>query len=263
MSDSESSQRISLPMWGLAALGAAIIHLACIAVACEYMQDDDPAPELGAPAIEIGVELLAPRIQPTDLPPGPDADESVASPQVVEQTKVVEPALPLEVPTETEDPERVVSPVETKKPEEDEPITPKMPTNPSAATVAAQATALPSSEVIQESTRSVTPEQGTGDSPQRVRATWQKELIAHFDRHKRYPSSRSLENVEILVNFALDEAGRVLSSSIVRGSGDAAFDEAALAMIRRSDPVPKPPALVVHEGLSFTLPVVFRVKHLN
>jgi periplasmic protein TonB len=96
-----------------------------------------------------------------------------------------------------------------------------------------------------------------------VRAVWQKELIAHFNQHKRYPANASLDSAEILVNFVLDEDGRVLSSAIVRGSGDASFDESALAMIRRSDPVPKPPPAVVQQGLSFTLPVIFRVKHLN
>jgi TonB family protein len=52
----------------------------------------------------------------------------------------------------------------------------------------------------------------------------------------------------------------VLSSSIVRGSGDPSFDQAALDMLKRSDPVPSPPPLVADEGLSFTLPVIFRVK---
>ena len=46
----------------------------------------------------------------------------------------------------------------------------------------------------------------------------------------------------------------------MRGSGDAAFDQAALDMLKRSDPVPAPPPLVADEGLSFTLPVIFRVK---
>jgi TonB family protein len=93
-----------------------------------------------------------------------------------------------------------------------------------------------------------------------VRATWQKELIAHLDKHKRYPTERSQKSAEILVSFALDRMGHVLSTSIVKGSGDRAFDEAALAMVRRSDPVPQPPPLVADEGLSFTLPVIFRVK---
>ncbi len=38
------------------------------------------------------------------------------------------------------------------------------------------------------------------------------------------------------------------------------FDNAALAMMRRADPVPPPPALIADEGLSFSLPVVFRAQ---
>ncbi len=62
------------------------------------------------------------------------------------------------------------------------------------------------------------------------------------------------------MSFQLDRTGHVLATRIVRGSGDASFDEAALAMIRRSDPVPAPPPLIADEGLTFTLPVIFRVK---
>jgi TonB family protein len=93
-----------------------------------------------------------------------------------------------------------------------------------------------------------------------MRATWQKELIAHLDRHKRYPAERVLKSAEILVGFVLDRMGHVLSASIVKGSGDQVFDDAALAMVRRSDPVPPPPPAVADETLSFTLPVIFRVK---
>ena len=44
---------------------------------------------------------------------------------------------------------------------------------------------------------------------------------------------------------------------VVEGSGDAAYDEAALEMIRRSDPVPQPPPMEADEGLNFTLDVIF------
>jgi protein TonB len=257
----EPSQKVSWRTWTLAALAAITIHLGCIALAIKYMGDDDPEEALGAPAIEIDIALLALRRAPADLPPGPDVEASVASPTVVEQNRILEPiVLPRAVPTETEDPDRVVAPIETNKPRKDEPEIPPIPAIPAVASIAAEATAPASSEIIQESTRSVTPVQGTGESPQRVRATWQKELIAHFDRHKRYPATSSLQSAEILVGFVLDETGHVLSSNIVQGSGDSSFDEAALAMIRRSDPVPKPPALVAQAGLSFTLPVIFRAK---
>ena len=86
-----------------------------------------------------------------------------------------------------------------------------------------------------------------------MRATWQKELIAHLDQHKRYPAERSQKSAEIVVSFALDRMGHVLSASIVKGSGDAAFDEAALAMVRRSDPVPQPPPAGRRRGIEFHL----------
>jgi periplasmic protein TonB len=101
------------------------------------------------------------------------------------------------------------------------------------------------------------------ESPERVRVSWEKELIAHFNRHKRYPAKGALQGAQILVGFILDNTGHVVSAAIVQGSGDTSFDAAALAMIERSNPVPKPPLLVAQNGLSFTLPVIFRPKRGN
>jgi periplasmic protein TonB len=66
-----------------------------------------------------------------------------------------------------------------------------------------------------------------------------------------------------VLTFVLDRAGRVLSVSVVRSSGDRSFDDAALAMMRRADPVPAPPPRIADSGLSFTLPIVFRAKARN
>jgi protein TonB len=111
----------------------------------------------------------------------------------------------------------------------------------SKESAAADASAMPSMENASPAERSAAPAQGIGESLQRVKVKWQNELIAHFDRHKRYPPDRAQKSAEILVSFVLDRLGHVLSASIAKGSGDPAFDEAALAMIRRSDPVPQPP----------------------
>jgi periplasmic protein TonB len=250
-----------MSMWMIAAVAAVTIHLGCVALALSFMERG-PDDEVGAPAVEIGIEVLAPHTDTPDLPPGPDVEASIAAPQTVDQSAMAEQTdLPRAVPVETDDPERLVALVETEKPKKAEPTTPAVPTIPSVESAAVEATAPPSSEMIEESTRSITPAQGIGGSAQRARATWQKELIAHFNRHKRYPANRSAQTAEILVDFELDETGRILSSSIVQGSGDAAFDEAALAMIRRSDPVPPPPVAVAQEGLNFTLPVIFRARH--
>jgi protein TonB len=261
MPDFDSEQRPSRRLWFLAALGALALHVGGGALAIAHLRTDDLDESLGAPAIEIGLELMSPRLEATDLPPGPDADASVASPALAEQkAEVKETELPKDTPTETEDPDRVVAPNESRKPKEDDPKIAAVQTSASTESVAAEATATPSSEAIQQGPRSIAPAQGTGESARRMRASWQKELSAHLDKHKRYPAARSQKSAEILVSFALDRMGHVLSASIVKGSGDAAFDEAALAMVRRSDPVPQPPPLVADEGLSFTLPVIFRVK---
>ena len=249
--------RVSLRMWLVAASAAFLIHAACVALAVTRMQSDEDSDALGAPAIEIGLEMMSPRVEATDLPPGPDAEASAASPAVTEQQAVVKDTdLPKAIPTETEEPDRIVTPNDSKKPKEEEAETAVV----QAESVASEATAMPSTEAIQEGPKSVAPAQGTGQAAMRQRVAWQKELVAHLDKHKRYPVERSQKSAEIIVQFVLDRVGHVQQGAIVKGSGDAAFDEAALAMVRRSDPVPAPPPLIADEGLSFTLPVIFRVK---
>jgi periplasmic protein TonB len=261
MTDLDIEQKPSRRLWIFAGLSALALHLGGAALAVAHLRSDDLDDQLGAPAIEIGLELTSPKLEPTDLPPGPDSDASVASPALAEQkAELKETDLPKDTPTETENPDRVVTPNDAKKPVEEDTKIATVQTQASQESVAAEATAMPSSDNVPEGTRSVAPAQGTSDTAQRVRATWQKELIAHLDKHKRYPAERALKSAEILVGFALDRMGHVLSASIVKGSGDTAFDEAALAMVRRADPVPQPPPLVADEGLNFTLPVIFRVK---
>ena len=261
MSDLDTESRSSRRLWIFAGLGALALHLGGAVLAVAHLRSADLDDDLGAPAIEIGLEMTSPHLEPTDLPPGPDTEASVASPAVAEQkAELKDSELPKDTPTETEDPDRVVTPNDSKKPKEDDAKIAAVQAAASAESIAAEATATPSSENIPEGTRSAAPAQGTGESARRIRATWQKQLIAHLDKHKRYPTERSLKSAEILVTFALDRLGHVLSASVVKGSGDAAFDQAALAMVRKSDPVPVPPPTVADEGLNFTLPVIFRIK---
>ena len=261
MPDLDSEQKPSRRLWILAAVGALALHVGGGALAIAHLPTDDLDDSLGAPAIEIGLELTAPRLEASDLPPGPDTDASVASPALAEQkAEFNETELPKDVATEADDPDRVVTPIDSNKPKEEDSKIAAVQTNASTESVAAEATATPSSEAIRQGPRSIAPAQGIGESARRARITWQKELMAHLDKHKRYPAERTQKSTEILVSFALDRMGHVLSTSIIKGSGDKAFDEAALAMIRRADPVPQPPPLVADEGLNFTLPVIFKVK---
>jgi len=259
MLDHDAPSRLSRTVWLTAALCAVAIHVACAALAFVAM-DKDSDDELGAPAIEIGVELMSPRIDPVDLPVGPDTDASSPSPEVVEQKENVDPSnLPKAAATDTDDPDRVVSPTDSKTQKDTERAV-AVQAAPSEQSLATEATAMPSVNGAQPSTRSVAPSPGTGESAVRAKVTWEKELVAHFDKFKRYPADRSMQKAEVVVSFVLDRLGHVVSSRVVRGSGDASFDDAAIAMLQRSDPVPPPPPLVADQGLTFTLPVIFQVK---
>jgi TonB family protein len=61
-----------------------------------------------------------------------------------------------------------------------------------------------------------------------------------------------------MLALEFDRLGHVVSVSVAEGSGLKAYDEAALKMVRRSDPVPVPPPLVADQGLRRTLPVTFK-----
>jgi periplasmic protein TonB len=246
-------------LWVAAAAIAVSLHLGVAALAYVHLQQDADSDELGAPGIEIGLELSSPQMTPTDLPAGPDAEASVASPAVAEQmAEVKEVDLPKETPTDAETPDRIFTAEKSEKPVEETPDA-KVKTQASEESVAQDAMATPSLPNAAETKQSVTIDQGTGESRQRVRVTWQKELLAHLDKHKKYPSNHAQKSVQIVLSLNLDRMGRVLSVGVIRSSGDEAFDEAARAMVTRSNPVPPPPPLVADEGLSFSLPVVFRV----
>src|ERR1700704_3141481 len=121
MTSLDTEQGSSRRLWIFAALGALALHIGGGALAVAHLRADDPDDSLGAPAIEIGLEMMSPRLEATDLPPGPDTDASVASPALAEQQAVVtETDLPKAVPTETEEPDRVVTTNDIKEPEKEE-----------------------------------------------------------------------------------------------------------------------------------------------
>lgn len=260
MSEIDLEQKPSRRLWLFAAVAALALHLGGAALAVAHLRNDDDD-SLGAPAIEVGLELVSTKSEQTDLPPGPEQDESVASPALPEQkAEVKETDLPKDTPTEEAEADRMVTPNIVKKPIEEEEKIAKVETQASQESVQSEASAMPALDNAPKAQRSVAPAIGTGESARRARVTWEKELMAHFNRHKRYPSERESKAAEITVTFELDRMGHLLSASIVKGSGDPVFDQAALSMLRRSDPVPRPPPLVADQGLSFTLPVNFTVK---
>ncbi len=100
----------------------------------------------------------------------------------------------------------------------------------------------------------------TETSADLVRLSWQKTLVAHLNRHKRYPPGAARRAMRLTLALTLDRLGHVVVARVTASSGDPAFDRAALAMMRMSDPVPPPPPLPADEGLTFAMPVIFEDK---
>src|ERR1700682_4238764 len=115
MPDLDTEQRPSRRLWIFAGLGALMLHVGGGALAVAHLRANDLDESLGAPAIEIGLQLMSPHLEAIDLPPGPDTDASVASPALAEQkAELQETELPKEVPTEADDPDRVVTQNDSK-----------------------------------------------------------------------------------------------------------------------------------------------------
>jgi TonB family protein len=259
MANLDIEQKPSRRLWIFAGIGALMLHLGGAALAVAHLQTRDSDESLGAAGTEFAIEMASPRVEDSDLPAGPDADAAVASPALAEQKTVVkETELPQDTPTETDDPDRVVTQNNSKKPEEDDPKPAAVQTEASLESTAQEATARQTLEDSRESEKPAAPNKGIGKDSGKLTEKWNRQLSAYLNLHKRYPDVKITKSLKVTVKFVLDRLGHVVSVEIVDGSGDRAYDEAALAMVHRSDPLPRPPPVVADEGLSFTVPVVFQ-----
>ncbi len=258
MSDLDIEQKPSRRLWFLAALAALALHLGGAALAVTHFRTDDGDDGLGAAGAAYAVELASPKVTDDNLPPGPDADESQASQQLAEQkAELKETELPQDKPTEAEDADRIVTPNDSKKPREDDPKVATVETQASDYSPAQEATSRQTlDEKAPEAVTARAPNPGIGKDRLKLTADWGRRISAYFDLHKRYPGDRS-KSAKVKVSLVLNRRGNVVSVDVAESSGDRAFDDAALSMIRRSDPVPKPPAGLTDDQFSFSLDVNF------
>jgi protein TonB len=88
---------------------------------------------------------------------------------------------------------------------------------------------------------------------------WKLRISTHLQRFKRYPpeaaARRQYGTAE--VSFTIDRNGHVKMAKLHRGSGYETLDEATMELIRRAQPMPRPPGDVPGVEFSFTVPVKF------
>jgi protein TonB len=248
-------------LWTIAATAALALHVGGAALALTHLRPDGDSDGLSANVNAIDIELSSPVVEETDLPAGPDADASVASPALAEQKAEVKPIdTPKEMPTETENPDRVVTQNEQKKPTDDDPKVEKVQTAASQESVAQEASARQRLADAREGDIAAAPNIGIGKDNQKLTAIWANQISAYFELHKRYPKTEKSKAAKVKVNVVLNRLGHVVSLAVLESSGDPLFDEAALDMYRRSDPVPRPPAGLTDDTFSFSQDVEFKAR---
>ncbi|RJY20855.1 energy transducer TonB, partial [Pseudomonas syringae pv. actinidiae] len=90
----------------------------------------------------------------------------------------------------------------------------------------------------------------TPSPPSTALPSWQGDLLSHLGKYKKYPEDarrRGMQGVARL-RFVVDADGNVLSYSIANSSGSPALDRATMEMIRRAQPLPKPPKEILNNG---------------
>ncbi|WP_298877766.1 TonB family protein [uncultured Bradyrhizobium sp.] len=259
MTDPVFEAKSSRPLWILAAVVAIGLHLGGAALALANLRADDADDGLGASGAEYAVELTSPKLPETDLPAGQDSEASQYQPQQMQQqAEVKETDLPKDIPQEAEDPDRLVTENDSKKPVEDTTKVAKVETQAVEEMPNSQESARQTlDENSRENEKATAPNQGIGKDIRKLTAEWGKRISAYFEIHKRYPKDKS-KTTTVKLSLVLNRRGNVVSVNVAESSGDPAFDDAAISMVRRSDPVPVPPAELTDDQFAFSLPVNFK-----
>jgi protein TonB len=229
-------ERRGVSRWMLAGATILAAHAATIGVIAFWYARQPVEPNI-LPAIAVTlapVEASSPTIQDQDIAVGPTMQEAEATPK--EERKVEEK--PLEQVVQPPPPQQqaeVTLPQQEQKVEKPEP---------QPVTPAPETRALPRNAHIGEFT-----EAGSNAYNARV--------FGHLQRFKRYPIAAHGASGIVLVQFALNRAGEVISSEVSKSSGNAVLDHEALDILRRASPFPPFPAAKPGTKDSYIAPVNF------
>ncbi len=261
MSDVELEPRSSRRLWILAAIAALALHLGGAALALANLRADDSGEGLGAAGAEFSVEMASPPVQEADKAPGPtDSEEQEERPELPQQkAETKDTELPQDRPQQVEDADRLVSENKAKKEQDDDP---KVAAVETPAMEAQQKQVAMERQTFEDATReaekALAPVLGIGKDILKITGDWNRKVSAHLSAHKVNPEGKQPNNQTAKVSFALNRRGNVLSVDVVESSGDAAYDAAAVAMVRKSDPFPIPPVELTDDRFERTVEIVFK-----
>ena len=207
-------------------------------------------------AVELPPQAMMVDLAPLPAPPPP------APPKVVTPPQPPTPEEELPIPKLAEAPKPKISVPKPVKPKQ-KPQPPKPVEKPDPVKE------KPSEEKPSDATptktssdKSAAPVPGPSAQQLAAKASWEGALLAHLGKYKKYPAAAQSRGKEGLnrLRFVVDAQGKVLSYELVGRSGNADLDRATLEMIRRAQPLPKPPADMLTNGsIEIVAPSVYSI----
>ncbi|MCD5992088.1 energy transducer TonB [Pseudomonas sp. CDFA 602] len=215
---------------------------------------------LAVHAVAIIIALRWPASQAIELPPAAMMVELAPlpepapppPPQVVQPPQPPAPEEQVPVPDVVEAPKpEIVVPkkVEKPKPKPQPPKPQKKPEPPQEKPAEEKPVDTPPTTAKPEKSAAPAPA-APPSPPSTALPTWQGDLLRHLSKYKKYPEDarrRGMQGVARL-RFVVDKEGNVLSYAIASSSGSPALDRATMEMIRRAQPLPKPPDEILNNG---------------
>ena len=210
-------ERQGVSRWTLAGVTIVAAHAAIIAAVALWYTRHPVEPNI-LPAIAVTLapqEASSPTIQDQDIAVGPTMQQAEATPK---EERKVEEKPPDEVvkPPPPQQQADVTLPQQEQKVDKPEP---------QPVTPAPETRALPKNAKIGEFT-----EAGSN--------AYNALVFGHLQKFKRYPQAAHGASGTVLVKFALNRSGEVVSSEVTKSSGNSVLDREALDILHRASPFP-------------------------
>jgi periplasmic protein TonB len=245
--------------WSACGLIALTMHAAIVLAIASHSDDSDLQTGASVVMMELAPISAAPPAPLNELAPGPQQAEAEQLDQI-KQERPKEQRDAEQIPELPREPDPVVAlqsgatVLKEQTPQTESRELPEAETKEEIHQEAAIATAPPSA--VLTDVHPAAPAPGQIERPTSAALlTWERSLAMQLERHKRYPSQAGGEQGVAILSFTVDHQGHLLSSHIVRSSGSAILDAAALAMLSRAEPFPAPPPGIADELLSITVPI--------
>lgn len=226
--------------WVFAALVIIVLHGSLMAGALWWTFRRPPQPTI-LPAIAVTlapVPSAAPQVQDQeDLPVGPEMQQADAAPPQPPKAEAEKPDDQIAPPPPAETTEAALPRPEPKQVEEAPP-----PVQPPAP----ETTAPPKNDRV-------------GQFTEAASNAYNALVVGHLEKFKRYPVAARRAVGKTTVRFALNREGVLTDARVVRSSGNAVLDQAALDIVQRASPFPKFPAAKPEAEAVYIWPMDFGV----